>query len=116
MMHADILLKKKADDVVAEAVHLPLLAITVQGIDHRLWQAVPGATILDEVINHLVQRLPTGFPSFADLLSQLRTSRGTRTLMLDNSIVRGVRDIWTTLSKMKTEMLFLMMRNRIART
>src|SRR6266851_796085 len=61
ILNTDVFLKKEADDVVAEAMRLPLLAVAVQRIDHRLWQTVPGPPVLDEVIHHLVERLPARF-------------------------------------------------------
>src|SRR4051812_15129065 len=53
-------LQEQTDEVLAEVFSLAALPVAVQGVDHRRRKPIPGARILDEVVHHLIQRLPAG--------------------------------------------------------
>src|SRR5438128_6514629 len=59
-MHLNVSLQKQTDEVLAKVLHLATPPVALQSVDHRRRKPIPGASILDEVVHHLVERLSAG--------------------------------------------------------
>src|ERR1700687_5453416 len=60
LLKSDVSLQKEADEILAKVVRLPLPAILVERLDDGLGKPIPGAGVIDEVVDDLVERLPAG--------------------------------------------------------
>src|SRR5207248_11348643 len=61
LLKRDVALQKEVDEIIADVWRLALLAVALQNFHYGLRKPVPGASVLDEVVEALVQRLPAGF-------------------------------------------------------
>src|SRR5437762_3457391 len=59
LLECQVPLEQHADKIVAEAVRLALLTVTLERLDDGRRQPIPRAGVLDQVVDDLVQRLPT---------------------------------------------------------
>src|SRR5205814_8348597 len=61
LLKRDVPLQKEVDEVVADVGRLALLAVTVENLNDGLRKAERRTSVLDEVVQNLVQRLPARF-------------------------------------------------------
>src|SRR5439155_785900 len=61
LLKRDVPLQKEVDEVVADVGRLALLAVAVENLNDGLRKAEPRTSVLDEVVQNLVQRLPARF-------------------------------------------------------
>src|SRR5437899_1022268 len=60
LLEGYVAFEQKADEVVSKAMRLALLAIAFERLDDWRGKPIPRASILDEVVDHLVERMPAG--------------------------------------------------------
>src|SRR5207302_7915433 len=60
-LERDVALQKEVDEIIADVGRLALLAVALQNFHYGLRKPVPGASVLDQIVEDLVQRLPAGF-------------------------------------------------------
>src|SRR5205085_7379728 len=60
-LYRDVSLEEEVHHVLAEVLCLAAPPVAVQGVNHRRWKPIPGARVLDEIVDDFVERLPPRF-------------------------------------------------------
>src|SRR5471030_2748088 len=60
LLQGNVPLQKQIDQVVPKGVRLALLPVPFEDLDDGLRKPIPRTSVLDEVVDHLVQGLPAG--------------------------------------------------------
>src|SRR5207245_7359145 len=61
LLKRDVALQKEVEEIVADVGRLALFTVALRDFDYGLRKPVPRASVLDQVVEDLVQGLPAGF-------------------------------------------------------